>query len=352
MNIKKIVSLAIAGALFFSLPVMAADNETEQESGTWEEVIVFCEESDIDLADFESVGHIQLTDLTLNADMSVLDEILMHNDAVDLPVAYSLSADVYEPNDTPATAYNYDIIPEMEGYMYVNGFKNANLHTVTDEDWYYTTLIAGNIYFLDLRNIGTTPGFNISIFHFNDDNTMDYVTSVGDDRFTGRPEKYYYFQPDKSGTYYVCVTGDGINVSDGMNYFFYIGSVERSFTYSKGIGSVLIRGDEFQAGKRIDLTQDVVPDKSIVLSMSFSNAFSGRTCTECEKKIVAIDGKSYYSSSVGGTEILDISNYQYVDQIWSLSARCASNSHVTTWMPWMTIRYSCIMQPYPGNEVY
>lgn len=352
MKHKMIMSLLLVGTLFFSIPVLANTSVENKEDYISKDGVtfVFNEEDDIELKDFESVYDIQITDLAMNKDISELNSIILPKDNSLIAAISETSGDAYESNDTIDTAYNYDIMPEMNGSLYNRGFKSASLHTVTDEDWYYTTLTAGQIYFLDLRNIGTKD-FNISLFHFNDDNTMDYLTSVGDINFTNKPEKYYYIQPNKSGIYYVCVSGNGIDTST-LNYFFYIDDVERTFTHTGNIGvGIPVSGNTYQTGKRLDLTGTVVPYDSIVLDMSFSNDFSGTSCSECQKKIVASDGKAYYSSSTGGTEILNIANYQYLDQVWTLSARCTNNTHVTTWTPKITARYSCIMQPYPGNEV-
>lgn len=361
MKIKRIACLTLIGILTFSMPVLAEENrsiqagetETFEESSSYEdeEVIVFCDEESITLEDFAAADDILITDMVLNVNISKMETIFPQTCVASVASAYNTLADPYEPNNTLETAYNYDLMPEMDNNLYNRGLKNANLHTVEDVDWYFTTLMAGNTYFLDLRNIGATPNFNISLFYLNDDDTFDYLTSIGDGRFTGRPEKYYYFKPSKSGKYYVCITGDGVNTSD-MNYFFYIGGVERTFTHTGYVGSVLVRGDAYQTGKTFDLTKAVVPEGSIVLSMSFSNDFSGQVCSECQKRIIASDGKTYYSSSTGGTDILNISRYQYLDQVWAISARCTNNKHFTTFIPQITARYSCIMQPYPGNEVY
>lgn len=354
MKVKKMLCMMLVIASTFSLPVMAAENESSNMADCAhedEEMVVFCDESDITLASFSVADDIEIAKMTMNVDITEMDNIFPKVNTSNVASTYSLTADAYEPNNTVETAYNYALIPEMSGNLYNNGLKTANLHTVDDEDWYYTTLTAGNIYFLDLRNIGSTPNFNITLFYFNDDNTFDYLTSIGDTRFTGQPEKYYYFEPAKSGRYYVCVTGDGVNVSS-MNYFFYIGDVQRTFDYTGYVGTpIQVMGNSYQTGKTFDLSGTVVPKDSIVLSMSFSNSFSGTTCTECQKKLVAEDGRAYYSSSSGGTEILNIARYQYLDQEWSLSARCTSGIHVTKWAPRITARYSCVMQPYPGNEV-
>lgn len=356
MKVKRIFCMALVTALTFSLPVIAAEDESMHED---EELIVFCEGAGVTLENFGATGDLDLAEMVMNVSITEMDNIfpeeIASNDELASGAAgastYSLTADRYEPNDTLLTAYNYALMPEMTDYLYNNGFKTANLHTVDDEDWYYTTLTAGNIYFVDLRNIGSTPDFNITLFYFNDDNTFDYLTSLGDTKFAGRPEKYYYFQPTKSGRYYICITGDGINVSP-VNYYFYVDDVQRTFTYTGYVGTpIQIRGSSYQADKTFDLTGVVVPEDSIILSMSFSNDFSGTVCSECQKRVVAMDGKTYYSSSTGGTEILNIARYQYLDQVWALSARCTSGTHFTTWVPKITARYSCVMQPYPGNEV-
>lgn len=346
----------LAVVLSLSVPVAAAENGSIKTSYKYvnEDKSVFCDEEAVSYADLDTDGNAQITKMKENVSITELERILSNSNAnpksgSNMASALStsgLSADAYEPNDTVATAYNYDKIPEMNHHFFANGFKSANLHTVDDEDWYYTTLTAGETYFLDLRNIGSTRGFNISIFYFNDDNTFDYLTSVGDERFVDNPEKYYYIKMNKSGRYYVCITGDGINTSL-MNYFFYIGDVERTFTYTAPAGGIQVFGSTFQTGKKLDLT-NLVPKNSEILSMSLSNDFSGKTCTECQKKIVAADGRAYYSSNSGGTDILNISGKQKLDQVWSISARCTSNTHVTNWTPTITARYKCFMQPYPG----
>lgn len=363
MKVRKIFCMMLVMASAFSFPVKAAENGSSDMADCThedEQTIVFCNESDITLADFEVANNIKIAEMTMNVDIAEIDNILnvnisddisMHN-ATAAASTNGMAADAYEPNNSKDTAYNYDLIPEMSGNLYNTGLKNANLHTVDDEDWYYTTLTAGKTYFMDLRNIGSTPNFNITFFHFNNDNTVDYLTSVGDTTFSGKPEKYYYFKPTKSGRYYIVITGDGVNVS-AMNYFFYMGDVERTFDYTGYVGTPIpVRGNSYQTGKSFDLSRNVVPKESIVLSMSLSNTFSGTICSECQKMLVAEDGNAYYSSSSGGTEILNVARYQYLDQEWSLSARCTNGIHVTTWTPRITARYSCIMQPYPGNEVW
>ncbi len=352
-RLKRAVSLMVIGVLIFSMRVSATENDSIKEGineDSCEDVMVFCDEDDITLTSFSIADDILITDMTSGVEMSEMETIFPQTSATSLASANDILADPYEPNDTMETAYNYDLMPEMNNTLYNRGFKNANLHTVEDEDWYYTTLVAGEIYFLDLRNIGGAPDFNISLFHLNDDDTFDYLTSIGDSRFTGQPEKYYYFKPDKSGKYYVCISGDGINISS-MNYFFYIGGIERTFTHTGYVGGVNVHGSSYQTAKALDLSKEVVPKESIVLSMSLSNDFSGPVCSECQKRVEASDGKVYYSSSSGGTDILNISRYQYLDQVWKISARCTDNTHVTYWIPKITARYSCIMQPYPGNEV-
>lgn len=337
-NIKKISNsfcLMLAAILSFSVPVAAAD--------------------------FGDTGDVEITKMKENVPIAELESLLSNSNAnpkAGFNLASTLStseraADAYEPNDTKETAYNYDKIPTMNtNVLFSNGYKSANLHTVGDEDWYYTTLTAGKKYFLDLRNIGSTRGFNISLIHYNDDGTIDdIVSSINDTKFENRPEKYYVYTPSKSGKYYVRITGDGVNVSS-MNYFFYIGEKERTFTYTAPVkAQIPVFGKTYQTGKQFDLT-NAVPKNSVVLSMSFSNKFSGTKCTECQKKVVAADGKAYYSSASGGTEILNISEKQNLDQAWTISARCTSNMHFTNLSTTITARYRCEMQPYPGNEVY
>lgn len=350
---KKFIAFVMVCSLMLcnSLVTEAHENGVVEETS---ETVVFCEESELSISDYGESGDIEITPITLNTDMTDLEQILSHSFSfsdASLASINSVTADNYEPNNTVDTAYNYDFMPEMSGNLYINGLKNASLHTVEDEDWYYTNLTAGNIYFMDLRNIGSTPNFNITLFFFNEDGTFDYLTSIGDTRFADRPEKYYYFQPNKSGRYYVCITGDGINTSS-MYYYFYIGTAQRSFTYSGPIGTMIpILGNTYQTGRNVDLSGTVVPKDSIVLSMSFSNDFSGTVCSECQKKVVAEDGSAYYSSSTGGTSISNIAQHQYLDQVWSISARCTRGTHVTSWTPRITSTYSCVMQPYPGNEV-
>ena len=358
-KIFKGLHLVIAGVSLLSVSVMAAGNESGKTDYMHvnEKKIVFCNEEDISLDDFGTIADVEITEMKENVPITEMENILAHSNKnadtvisgmADTLSTYSLSADAYEPNDTPETAYNYDLMPELEGHLFNTGFKSANLHTVEDEDWYYTNLSAGVKYFLDLRNIGSTRGFNISLFYINDDGTIDYLSSIGDEKFEDRPEKYYYVTPNKSGKYYVCITGDGVNVSS-MYYFFYIGNSQRTFTYTGSVGGVQILGPSYPTGTVLDLT-GVVPKKSIVINMSLSNEFSGMKCSECQKRVVTANGKAYYSSSSGGTDILNISKQEYLDQKWTVSGRCAKG-HVTYWTPKMTAMYLCTMQPYPGNEV-
>lgn len=281
---KLVIALAVSIAtLSTSMSVLASENCLKDVNINETETIVLCSEESLTLDNFEVAKNIEVTDLIANRNMEEIHNIIPKVETQISTTMPRIAPDQYEPNDTIDTAYNYDLIPELDVYLYNMGFKSANLHTVTDEDWYYTTLTAGNIYFLDLRNIGDSD-YNISLFFFNEDGTMDYLTSVGDTRFTQHPEKYYYVQPNKSGRYYVCITGNGTTTST-MNYFFYIGNAQRSFTYSGPVGTpISIFGDTYQTGKNLDLSKAVVPYDSVVLSMSFSNDFSGTICPECQKR--------------------------------------------------------------------
>ena len=73
MKVRKMFCMTLVTALTFFFPVMAAENESSNIANYAhedEEMIVFCKGSDITFADFDVAGDIDITEMTMNVDIT------------------------------------------------------------------------------------------------------------------------------------------------------------------------------------------------------------------------------------------------------------------------------------------
>lgn len=267
-----------------------------------------------------------------------------------------ISTDNYEPNDTWETAYPYsqctgicDAIRKKDD-LYRLGMKNGSLHSETDEDWYSINLTAGETYFVDLRNLGSTNWY-IELYYFPGNY---YYTTDPELRpvYEKRPEKYFYFEAEDTGTYHIRITS-GNDWEDRMYYYFYVGPAIQTFdiinmpTY----GGTQLFGGTYKT-YNCDLSNGLsFPKETAIINLSLKDNFpTGNECSEVDKYMKA-GGKTYYNTSGTGSSVINNISQASIGQNWTIGGKCAKNMHVTDWSCTMSGRFACIMEPYPGNEL-
>ncbi len=337
MKIKRMLGLVLACSMLFSVPTMAEETEAVA--------------SDVSADYFESVEFDTMEPIRLSS--AQVDEVFADNNGIQPLIT---TPDEYEPNDTWLTAKPYDsvevITPQLTSRheLYTLGMRTAGLHSDTDVDWYTTRMESGETYFVDIRNVGSRNVF-IEVYYVYPDNTATVwstdpsINSV----FAKQPEKYFYFQPEISGTYYIRVASGGDWSADMMNYFFYVGPAIQTFrivnmpTY----GSVQIWGDDYRT-YTCNLTGTAVPAQTAIINLSISNKFpQGKECSEVMGYMRA-GGKTYYTSSSGAVSGI---TQAPLGQSWTIGGKCKNGSHFTYWTAVMNGSFACIMAPYPGNEI-
>lgn len=150
MKRTRLLSVVMVCSMLFCTPVMAAEETTVED--------VVIENSQEAATEYlESVELEEMSPISLSEeqyDVLVGDEIQ----------PYVTTPDGYEENDSPATAFPYSRVATLttqvtsNNDLYHLGMKSAGLHSETDEDWFYTSLTAGETYFVDLRNVGAGIG--------------------------------------------------------------------------------------------------------------------------------------------------------------------------------------------------
>lgn len=265
-----------------------------------------------------------------------------------------VNADSYEPNDTRETATDYNIVTQLHGNAFNEGYRNANHHTSTDVDYYYVTLTAGNLVFVDLRNISATREWNIQIERDNGDGTITQWTMTEENQEIqrGTNERFFYFVPDISGKYYVKVSGSG--EPDNFYYFMYVGNAKRTVTFERDTNCTLkLYGGQYYESEVFNGTKlYYYPKYAVINSMELSNDFYGGYCSKITKRITQISTGSSYFGLKGATRISNISG-KYIAQKWRIEGMCScGKSHATTtWTPKIKVQFSYTAGPLPDNSV-
>lgn len=282
---------------------------------------------------------------------SVSNTIVSYDNSNDI----EYDPDPYESNDTKDTAYPYSQVNMLTGNAYVDGYRNASLHSVDDVDWYYLYLTAGTICFVDLRNLSPQRDWNIEVRRYNDDGSYRQWAisdeNIGEQQ--GGYEKFFYFTPDITDKYYVLVTGDGVPYN--IYYFMYCGPADRTVTKTSEypIGQMKIYGGIFTSFIEFDGTQPYLyPAHAKIESLALSNDQNGGYCSKIRKKITANSTGVSYTNTAGNTTINGIQGRK-ISQTWRVQGWCAcGGSHSTaTWTPKITVKYSYTMGPLPDNSV-
>ncbi|MCM1266567.1 MAG: pre-peptidase C-terminal domain-containing protein [Bacteroidales bacterium] len=338
---KQVLSVALVCSMLFGIPVMAAEENIENDQGVEAVSVEWLRSVDAEKAEPKYLSPEQMEELSAN-------------DGIDLQVTVP---DDFEPNNTYQTAYPYDQVPILQNTLtskydlYYLGMRSAGLHSASDEDWYTINLTAEETYFLDIRNVGNTDWY-IELYNLAPDKLYYYTTNPAEEPiYSKKSEKYLYFTAKDTGTYHIRVANGG-DWSNQMYYFFYVGPAVQEFdivdmpTY----GSVNIYDRDYKT-YTCDLRGVAVPEYSSIVNMNITDTFpKGKVCNEVEKYMSA-SGKTYYNRSGGGSGIINGINGAPLGDLWTFGGRCAKGSHDTTWSGVLNGRVVCLMAPYPGNEL-
>lgn len=342
MKVKRILSLALVTSMLSCMPVMAKEDIS----------IISGDEG----AALEYLQSIELEKQAPKPIDSKQAEVIFNKEP-EIQTFSVNAADAYEPNDTYTTAFPYEKVNELQPQLtsrfelFSLGMRNAGLHSATDEDWFSVELTAGEQYFVDLRNIGKTNWF-IELYYLSSDQGGYYYTTDPTiyPIYEKWQEKYFYFEAQDTGTYYIRITNGGDWTSD-QYYFFYVGPAVKFFdivdlpTY----GSVQIYGSSYKT-YTCDL-RDAVPSVTAIANLSMSDKFpQGTICSEVEK-YMSTGGKTYYNRTGGGSDTLSGISNASLGELWTIGARCAKGTHYTNWAGVLNGRFGCVMAPYPGNEL-
>lgn len=145
--------------------------------------------------------------------------------------AATVSPDPYESNDTVDTAYPYATTTVLSGNVYIEGYRNSNIHVVDDEDWFYITLYSSRTYDVILKNIYYSD-IHIYIWKENSDGTWTRWSHANQQY--AEPE-HYKFTPPTTGKYYIQIAG--ISEPESLYYFFAVepvGKLKNTDLYYKG----------------------------------------------------------------------------------------------------------------------
>ena len=246
-----------------------------------------------------------------------------------------------------SVANTFSVTPVIVGKRYITTkTKEADRH----EDWFYTSLTAGETYFVDLRNVGRRDWY-IELYYLGEDLDSSYFYSTNPEYnsvYKGAAEKYFYFTAKDTGKFYIRICS-GNDWVDSMYYFFYVGPAIQTFdivdmpTY----GGVNLFGTAYQT-YTCDL-RNAFPSTTAIININLSDSFSKGTCSHLSKYMSA-GGRTYYNTP-GDNAIKGITNAS-IGQLWTFGAKCSQNTHSGVhWSGRINGKFKCIMEPYPGNEL-
>ena len=338
----RLLSLAMVCSMLFCTPVMAAEITTTEDA-------VIENNPEVVTESLESVKLEEMSPISLSEEQyDVLSD--------DEIQTYGTTPDDYEENDSPTTAFSYSKVETLttqvtsNNDLYRLGMKAAGLHSETDEDWFYTSLTAGETYFVDLRNVGRRDWY-IELYYLGEDLDSSYFYSTNPEYnsvYKGAAEKYFYFTAKDTGKFYIRICS-GNDWVDSMYYFFYVGPAIQTFdivdmpTY----GGVYLFGTAYQT-YTCDL-RNAFPSTTAIININLSDSFSKGTCSHLSKYMSA-GGRTYYNTP-GDNAIKSITNAS-IGQLWTFGAKCSQNTHSGVhWSGRINGKFKCIMEPYPGNEL-
>ena len=275
----------------------------------------------------------------------------------------TMTPDACESNDVRSDAYYYNLAPDVEpqiahyGRLYALGMKHANLDSEDDVDWYYAYCTAGVQYFTTLRNIGTKD-YYIEISHFESENDQDPIYSETTDlpKFSGKSEKYIKFTAPYTGKYYIKVARSGEWVETDTDYFFYFGPRIKQFNIVNlpTGGGVQVIGSSYST-----YTSNLLytfPRTSSIITLRVSDYFTSGYCNNVKKRLRSSTGTYYYNNTSTNTTDHDTMIGRAgvnLSQQWTIGAGCSHNGlHAPFyWSARLNGNVSCVMEPFPGNDI-
>lgn len=186
-RIKRILSMALVCSMLFSLPVMAAEEDAENDFDASEASVEWLESVNYEIMEPRYLSPEKIDELS--ADDGVEPQVTVPDD--------------FEPNNTYQTAYPYNQVPILQNELtskydlYYLGMRSAGLHSANDEDWYTIDLTAGEIYFLDIRNVGNTNWY-IELYNLAPDKLYYYTTDPEEEPIYEKNQRNIYILRQKT----------------------------------------------------------------------------------------------------------------------------------------------------------
>ena len=185
--------------------------------------------------------------------------------------------------------------------------KAAGLHSETDEDWFYTSLTAGETYFVDLRNVGRRDWY-IELYYLGEDLDSSYFYSTNPEYnsvYKGAAEKYFYFTAKDTGKFYIricrwkrisqitCISLIRSSKKIYPSICWHIYNIKS--LYSRTNIEEIIHG-----------IYPIISTTTAIININLSDSFSKGTCSHLSKYMSA-GGRTYYNTP-GDNAIKGITN--------------------------------------------
>lgn len=157
------------------------------------------------------------------------------------------------------------------------------------------------------------------------------------------------FSAKITGTYYIKITSGDDWHTDQMDYFFYVGPTAQYFDIVDlpTMGGVKLMGSGYQTYS-IDLS-NTIPASSTVVNLSITDNFSSGYCPLVNKLII-VNGKTYYNKT--GSKLMDGMSGVSLSKASTIGGKCSHGSHMPHWSAVLNGKIRCVMEPYPGNELW
>lgn len=334
MKIKKLLCLALAGSMIFSVPVFAAESEVNFDGN-----VVMEEDFSAEDAIKEEIASMQENFGVAIFDTDVSDYLdELSADAGVMPLTDTYTPDKYESNDSFTTATTGK----------AQHLVRANLHSEMDMDYYRfevtdNDVSKGEYYSFILSNIPLNCDYGLLIVN---DNLEGYVFNN-----EGSEMENAMFSFNTAGTYYVIVySASGCS---NANYALYFGRSILSGSYGYESTGVTINFGYIPQGNQyttysgyyaFNLTNKTeIPDTAFVTKFRMTADGNGANWGGFVKQIWTEDGVGY--QQLGGIELFNMPERGHiVRQCWYIRGGI-DYSMSFSWTPRVHITYDYIINP-------
>lgn len=331
MKIKKLLCMALACSMIFSVPVFAAE---ESDVVTEDNSSISITNDNVDRALFEDLAEqhtIVSSDDFVSLD-ALPERFNMESITNDIMVTAS-SGDQYEPNNTPATATQSLIGQKIK----------ATIHDENDWDWYkFDVLDTTNPYSFVLTDIPN--GCDYDLFLVNSDLEIEYYNLQ-----EGNTTEQFYIKFAEVGTHYISVQSySGYSNSPYTLYFgpsYKVGDTNWLSGWSFSFGNVP-RGSNPKSvsPQYLNLTNDSSIPDGARMTMLYMTADGNTTeWAGFYKYMVAPSGNTL--RQIGNLQKFDVPEMAYlVKQNWQIYGTIQYSKYFT-WTPKILIAYKFGVTP-------